>query len=357
VSGFVAAAIAAIPPGFQYATAKLEEAKSAAQLYADLQTKEADRNRKQEEFRQEYIKLFLDMAVDQDIELRLRFAEYFAAVSAEPFKGGWIDYRTRLEDERKSVRESIDGLERERIAALLDPSKKQDDVDQIERKLSWYYKEVGYLPLMRSVTSYPRIPELAPSKTALSEPLTGSKVPSASDTVKGLFDALLNTMNNARAQGQGGRIAEVEPIIRKNFDTQWMARLSSGQFWTTLSETQRQQLIESYGHYISALYADRFQGYSGQKLEVTGEEQRSGDQVMVHSQIIKANGEPVKVDYMCRRTTDSWLISDIYLDSAISEVASRRSEVITLLKSSGIDGLIAALNRKANALSGTMASK
>src|ERR1700719_1007489 len=61
VSGFVAAAIAAIPPGFQYATAKLEEAKSAAQLHADLQTKEADRNRKQEEFRQEYIKLFLDM--------------------------------------------------------------------------------------------------------------------------------------------------------------------------------------------------------------------------------------------------------------------------------------------------------
>src|SRR5215469_13742210 len=73
VSGFVAAAIAAIPPGFQYATAKLEEAKSAAQLQADLKTKEADLNQKQEESRQEYIKLFIDMAVDQDIELRLRF--------------------------------------------------------------------------------------------------------------------------------------------------------------------------------------------------------------------------------------------------------------------------------------------
>jgi hypothetical protein len=43
--------------------------------------------------------------------------------------------------------------------------------------------------------------------------------------------------------------------------------------------------------------------------------------VMVKSQIIKANGEPVKVDYLMRRNGDSWLISDIYVDGAISEVA------------------------------------
>jgi hypothetical protein len=49
---------------------------------------------------------------------------------------------------------------------------------------------------------------------------------------------------------------------------------------------------------------------------------------MVKSQIIKANGEPVNVDYMMRRNGDTWLISDIYLDGAISEVATRRSEFI-----------------------------
>ena len=48
--------------------------------------------------------------------------------------------------------------------------------------------------------------------------------------------------------------------------------------------------------------------------------------VMVKTQIIKANGEPVKVDYLMQRSGDSWLISDIYLDGAISEVAMRRSE-------------------------------
>jgi hypothetical protein len=53
---------------------------------------------------------------------------------------------------------------------------------------------------------------------------------------------------------------------------------------------------------------------------------------------------------MMRRNGDTWLISDIYLDGAISEVATRRSEFGAILKNEGIDGLIAALNRKANIL-------
>ena len=58
---------------------------------------------------------------------------------------------------------------------------------------------------------------------------------------------------------------------------------------------------------------------------------------------------------MMRRNGNTWLISDIYLDGAISEVATRRSEFAAILKNEGIDGLIAALNRKADALTGTSA--
>ena len=49
----------------------------------------------------------------------------------------------------------------------------------------------------------------------------------------------------------------------------------------------------------------------------------------------EACGEPVKVDYMMRRNGDSWLISDICLDGAISEVATRRSEFATILRNDG----------------------
>jgi phospholipid transport system substrate-binding protein len=175
------------------------------------------------------------------------------------------------------------------------------------------------------------------------------------ETVQGLYDALLNTMKNARSLGQSGRFTQLAPVIRRSFDIASMARLSVGPSWSTLTDGQRQQITESYGRYISAIYADRFDGYAGQKFEVTGEQPGPAG-VMVKSQIIKANGEPVKVDYLLRYSSDSWLISDIYVDGAISEVATRRSEFAAILKNEGIDGLITALNRKADLLTGTTAS-
>jgi phospholipid transport system substrate-binding protein len=189
--------------------------------------------------------------------------------------------------------------------------------------------------------------------SALSYPVHAAPS-SGGDTVQGLYDALLNTMKNGRTLGQSGRFMRLAPVIRSTFDIATMARLSVGSSWAGLSEAQRQQVSESFGRYISAIYADRFDSYDGQKLEVTGEQPGPAG-VMVKSQIIKASGEPVKVDYMMRRNGESWLISDIYLDGAISEVATRRSEFATILKNEGIDGLITALNRKADMLTGTTA--
>ena len=177
---------------------------------------------------------------------------------------------------------------------------------------------------------------------------------SGGDTVQGLYDALLGTMKNGRVLGQSGRFMQLEPVIRRSFDIPTMARLSVGPTWAGMSEVQRQQVIESFGRYISATYADRFDTYAGQKLQVTGEQPNAGG-VLVKSQIVKANGEPVKVDYMMRRNGEGWLISDIYLDGAISEVVTRRSEFGAIIRADGVDGLIAALNRKADMLTGTMA--
>jgi phospholipid transport system substrate-binding protein len=214
------------------------------------------------------------------------------------------------------------------------------------------------LAIFDQVTSKPIVPKTAAWRAAALATWLGitmlaypahAALASGGDTVQGLYDALLGTMKSGRSLGQSGRFARLEPVIRRSFDIPTMARLSVGSSWATLSEAQRQQVIESFGRYISAIYADRFDGYAGQKLQVTGEQPAAAG-VMVKSQIIKANGEPVNVDYMMRRNGDTWLISDIYLDGAISEVATRRSEFGAILKSEGIDGLIAALNRKANIL-------
>ena len=135
---------------------------------------------------------------------------------------------------------------------------------------------------------------------------------SGGGTVQGLYDALLVTMKSGRTLGQSGRFTQLEPVIRRTFDIVSMARLSVGPSWASLSDGQRQQVTESFARYISAIYADRFDSYAGQKLQVTGEQPAAAG-VMVKSQIIKASGEPVNVDYMMRRNGDTWLISDITL--------------------------------------------
>jgi phospholipid transport system substrate-binding protein len=58
---------------------------------------------------------------------------------------------------------------------------------------------------------------------------------------------------------------------------------------------------------------------------------------------------------MMRQEGGGWLVSDIYLDGTISEIATRRSEFAAIVRSQGVDGLVAALNRKADMLTGTSA--
>src|SRR5438067_11097864 len=102
-------------------------------------------------------------------------------------------------------------------------------------------------------------------------PYPGHAAPATGgDTVQGLYDALLSTMKNGRTLGQSGRFTQLDPVIRGTFDIPSMTRLSVGPSWATLTEAQRQQVIESFGRYISAIYADRFDSYAGQKLRVSG---------------------------------------------------------------------------------------
>jgi phospholipid transport system substrate-binding protein len=177
---------------------------------------------------------------------------------------------------------------------------------------------------------------------------------SGTDNIQNLYANLLSSMKNGASLGESGRFARLAPVIRRSFDLPVMARLSVGPSWAGLTPAQQQQITESYGRYISAIYADRFDSYGGQKLQVTGERPAPAG-VFVTSQIVKANGEPVEVDYLMRQDGGNWLIADIYVDGTISEVATRRSEFAAILRSQGIDGLIEALNRKADMLTRTTA--
>ena len=88
------------------------------------------------------------------------------------------------------------------------------------------------------------------------------------DSVNALHETLISTMKDGRALGENGRYARIEPVIHRLFDLPSMSRLAIGASWTTLSAAQQQLAIAAFGAYISATYADRFDSYAGQRLEM-----------------------------------------------------------------------------------------
>jgi phospholipid transport system substrate-binding protein len=172
---------------------------------------------------------------------------------------------------------------------------------------------------------------------------------SPTDTVRGFYATLLTTMQNAPALGDRGRYATLKPVIEEAFDLPYMTRLAVGSSWATLTAAKQQQVTEAFGRYVAATYADRFDGYSGEKLQVTGEQPNAGGTI-VQSRIVRSDGDPVIINYMMRRNGDAWRIADVYLTGTISQIATERSQFSSILRSQGIDGLIAMLNHKANLL-------
>jgi phospholipid transport system substrate-binding protein len=128
-----------------------------------------------------------------------------------------------------------------------------------------------------------------------------------------------------------------------------MARLAVGPSWDALSPAQQQRIVTAFGRYVSATYADRFDRYSGEQLQVTGAQPYGGG-VIVDTRILKAGEDPVTINYMMRQHQGVWQISDVYLDGTISQLATQRSEFYSILARQGVDGLISALDRKVDLL-------
>ena len=180
-------------------------------------------------------------------------------------------------------------------------------------------------------------------------PITAQATPGPTEVIRHFCGQLLDVMQHATTLGARGRYQKLEPIVLGTFDLPFMARLSVGPSWASLSSDQKRRVAQAYGRYTTAVYATRFDGYSGERFEFLGE-QKIKRGTMVKTRIVKANGEPVSINFVLHDNDIAWQIRDVYLDSAISELATRRSEFSALLRSGGIDALIASLNKKADDL-------
>lgn len=180
----------------------------------------------------------------------------------------------------------------------------------------------------------------------LASAMPAGAVGTPSGVIEEFYATLLDTMKNAEKLGFEGRREKLAPAIDKAYNLPLMARLSVGPQWKDLSPEEQKRFTAGFRQLTLTTYAARFDGYSGEKLIVEPQNQDAQAGKIVHTKIVKSNGEPVQLNYLMRQEGDAWKIIDVYLKGTVSELATRRSEFSSVLRRDGAQALLKVMDQK-----------
>jgi phospholipid transport system substrate-binding protein len=179
----------------------------------------------------------------------------------------------------------------------------------------------------------------------------GAQAAAAPAVISRFYDNLLAVMKVAKRLPFDERYKRLAPSITETFDLPLMTRIAVGPSWSQIDPAQQQRLTAAFSRYTISEYTGRFDGFSGERFEVTPTPSANPNGVIVTTRLIKSNGEPVPLNYLMRQNSrGAWKVIDIYLSGTISELAARRSEFGAVLQRSGAEGLVRMIEQRTAAL-------
>ncbi|HYC12825.1 MAG TPA: ABC transporter substrate-binding protein [Stellaceae bacterium] len=168
----------------------------------------------------------------------------------------------------------------------------------------------------------------------------------AVETVKIFYATLIEVMQQAKALGFQGRYQKLEPAMRRAFNLPLMARLTIGPDWQKLSADEQTAFTTAFSDFSISTYASRFDGYSGQRFEVSPETTTSAGGMIVNTKLIENDGNIIELNYFLRDGEGGWQIIDVFLKGTVSELATRRAEFSTVLRNDGAGALLKLIQQR-----------
>jgi len=175
-------------------------------------------------------------------------------------------------------------------------------------------------------------------------PAEGAEAP-ASALIERFHETLIGVMKKAETLGFEGRYEKLAPAVKETFNLAFMARFAAGSHWKRLSADQRGKLIEAFSALTIATYAERFDGYSGERFDILNETQFRRRTRLVKTGLVKSDGETIILNYLVGQRGGKWGVIDVHF-KGVSELAVRRSEYTSVLKRKGFGTLIAVIEKK-----------
>jgi phospholipid transport system substrate-binding protein len=142
------------------------------------------------------------------------------------------------------------------------------------------------------------------------------------------------------------------PVVDQVFDLTTVLKISVGPRWDSIDDDLRARLLKAYRRFTVATYVASFDKNDSARFQILPDVRDAGTDRIVSTEIVDAEGQHTRLDYVMRNDNGTWRIVDVLLDGSISRVAVQRSDFRRILAAGNVDALIASLQRKTADLSG-----
>src|SRR5437868_513643 len=167
--------------------------------------------------------------------------------------------------------------------------------------------------------------------------------------VKNATVEVVELITKDREIQQGDRAKLIELIDAKvlpHFNFSAMTALALGHSWNKATPEQKKRLTDEFRTLLVRTYASALAAYSEQKLDFRPLRAKPTDtDVTVQVRVLQPGAQPVPIDYSMEKTASGWKVYDVMV-GGVSLVANYRTEFSTVVRDSGVDGLIRTLQAK-----------
>jgi phospholipid transport system substrate-binding protein len=137
-----------------------------------------------------------------------------------------------------------------------------------------------------------------------------------------------------------------EQKILPHVDFREAAMLAMGKSWYTATPAQQEQVVKEFREMLVRIYSNAIDVYRGQTLTVLPVRMPAGaTDVTVRNRYVRVGAPPVPVEYSMKKTPEGWKIYDIVVEG-VSLVLTYRAEFESIVRASGVDGLLKRLQQK-----------
>jgi len=134
--------------------------------------------------------------------------------------------------------------------------------------------------------------------------------------------------------------ALVANVLLPNFDSEYAARLVLGQTWRTATPEQRKRFVDAFYHSLLRNYGAALVDFTADRFVILPYRGDPGDTTAtVRTQVKRASGDSVPVDFSLRKTDAGWKAWDVVIEG-ISYVKSFRTDFAAEIQQKGLDEVI-----------------